>query len=116
MSDKLLDDYLVNFIECDISSNNISEDDIVHAFMAMRKCKAKALKKYWSVLFMYTTRDGFYVECQMLCRVPFIGHSVKSLFVECRTRQTMTLGKAMHSAKKESSSWQRFTLSKDTLL
>jgi hypothetical protein len=52
MSDNLLDDCLVNFIECDISSNNISEDDIVHAFMAMRKRKAKALKKFWSVLFM----------------------------------------------------------------
>jgi hypothetical protein len=42
MSDRLLNDCLVTFIECDIFST-ISKDDIVHAFMAMRKRKVKAL-------------------------------------------------------------------------
>jgi hypothetical protein len=58
-----------------------------------------------------TTGDGFYAECQMLCRVPFIGHSAMRLFAERRSRQNKTLGKdrftecralgkEMHSAKK----------------
>jgi len=42
MSDRLLNDCLVTFIERDIFST-VSEDGIVHAFMAMRKRKAKAL-------------------------------------------------------------------------
>jgi hypothetical protein len=60
----------------------------------------------------------------MLCRVPFIGHSAKRLFVERRSRQRKTLGKdrfaecralgkEMHSAKL--SSRQRFTLGKDDI-
>ena len=42
MGDELLNDCLVTFIEREIFSN-ISEDDIIHTFMAMRKRKAKAL-------------------------------------------------------------------------
>jgi hypothetical protein len=42
MSDRLLNDCLVTFIERDIFST-VSEDDIVHAFMAMRKRKVGAL-------------------------------------------------------------------------
>jgi len=40
MSDRLLNDCLVTFIEHDIFSS-VSEDDIIHAFMAMRKSKLK---------------------------------------------------------------------------
>jgi len=40
MSDRLLNDCLVTFIERDIFSS-VSEDDIIHAFMAMRKRKLK---------------------------------------------------------------------------
>jgi hypothetical protein len=43
MSDRLLNDCLVTFIERDIFST-VSKDDIVHAFMAIRKRKVKALK------------------------------------------------------------------------
>jgi hypothetical protein len=42
MSDRLLNDCLVTFIELDIFST-VSKDDIVHAFVAMRKHKVKAL-------------------------------------------------------------------------
>jgi hypothetical protein len=75
-----------------------------------------------------TTGDGFYAECQMLCRVSFIGHSVKRLFAERCSRPSKTLGKdrftecwalgkEMHSASlcREPSSRQRFTLDKDDL-
>ena len=43
------------------------------------------------VHFLITTGDGFFAECPRLCRVFFIGHSVKRLFTECQresTRQT----------------------------
>jgi hypothetical protein len=55
-----------------------------------------------------TTGDGFYAECETLCRVSFIGYSARTLFTECLTWQTMTLGKEralgkdMHSTKKVS--------------
>jgi hypothetical protein len=42
MCDELLNDFLVTFIEREIFSN-ISEDDIIHTFMVIRKRKAKAL-------------------------------------------------------------------------
>ena len=42
MCDELLNDCLVTFLEREIFSN-ISEDDIIHTFMAMRKRKAGAL-------------------------------------------------------------------------
>ena len=42
MSDELMNDCLVTFIDGEIFSN-ISEDDIIHTFMPMRKPKAKAL-------------------------------------------------------------------------
>jgi hypothetical protein len=42
MSDRLRNDCLVTFIERDIFSY-VSEDDIIHAFMAMRKRKTRAL-------------------------------------------------------------------------
>jgi hypothetical protein len=42
MSDRLLNDCLVTFIERDIFSY-VSEDDIIHTFMAMRKRKTRAL-------------------------------------------------------------------------
>ena len=42
MGDELLNDCLVTFIERGIFSN-ISEDDIIHTFVAMRKRKAGAL-------------------------------------------------------------------------
>ena len=42
MGDEILNDCLVTFIEREIFCN-ISEDDIIHTFMAMRKRKAKAL-------------------------------------------------------------------------
>jgi hypothetical protein len=42
MSDRLLNDCLVTFIERDIFSS-VSEDDIIHAFVAMRKRKTRAL-------------------------------------------------------------------------
>ena len=42
MSGRLLNDCLVTFIERDIFST-VSEDGIVHAFMATRKRKAKVL-------------------------------------------------------------------------
>ena len=42
MCDEFLNDCLVTFIEREIFSN-ISEDDIIHTFMAMRKRKAGAL-------------------------------------------------------------------------
>jgi hypothetical protein len=43
MSDKLLNNCLVTFIERDIFSN-VSEEDIIHSFMTMKKRKAKALE------------------------------------------------------------------------
>jgi hypothetical protein len=43
MSDQLLNDCLVTFIERDIFSN-VSEDDIVNLFMSMKKRKFKAIK------------------------------------------------------------------------
>jgi hypothetical protein len=41
MSDELMNDCLLTFIDGEIFSN-ISEDDIIHTFMAMRKRIAKA--------------------------------------------------------------------------
>ena len=35
----------------------------------------------------------------VICRVPNFGHSAKTCFAERRTRQNMTLGKDLHSAK-----------------
>ena len=55
-----------------------------------------------------TTGDGFFVECPRLCRVFFIGHSVKRLFAESQrestrqtnsTRQKGGLPSAEHSTK-----------------
>jgi hypothetical protein len=43
MSENLLNDCLVTFIERDIFSN-VSEDDIIHLFMAMKKRKSNALE------------------------------------------------------------------------
>ena len=51
-----------------------------------------------------------FAECNFFCRVLKVGHSAKSYFAECRTRQRYTLGKegfaecqalgkARHSAK-----------------
>ena len=40
MSDRLLNDCLLTFIERDIFSS-VSEDDIIHAFMTMRKKQIK---------------------------------------------------------------------------
>jgi hypothetical protein len=43
MTKNLLNDCLVTFIERDIFSN-VSEDDIIHLFMAMKKRKSNALE------------------------------------------------------------------------
>ena len=56
----------------------------------------------------HATGDGFFTECPRLCRVFFIGHSVKRLFAKCQrkstrqttgTRQKSGLPSAEHSAK-----------------
>ena len=52
-----------------------------------------------------TTGNRAFAECNFFCRVLKVGHSAKSYFAECRTRQRYTfaecqaLGKARHSAK-----------------
>ena len=43
MGENLLNNCLVTFIECAILSN-VSEDDIIHLFMAMKKRKSNALE------------------------------------------------------------------------
>jgi hypothetical protein len=43
--ENLLNGCLVTFIECDIFSN-MSEDDIIHLFMAVKKRKSNALDAY----------------------------------------------------------------------
>ena len=40
-----------------------------------------------------TTGNRGLAECKILCRVSKIGHSAKTFFAECRTRQRITLGK-----------------------
>jgi hypothetical protein len=46
-----------------------------------------------STLYHITTGNSIFAECHMLCRVPNIGHSAKTLFTECHSRQRFTLGK-----------------------
>jgi hypothetical protein len=48
MDDSLLNDCLVTFIEHAIFSN-VSEDDIIHLFMAIKKRKSKALEGQASI-------------------------------------------------------------------
>ena len=55
---------------------------------------------YCSYLFLfdlqaYTTTTGnrAFAECKLLCRVSKIGHSAKTFFAKCRTRQRIALGK-----------------------
>ena len=47
----------------------------------------------------YTTGNRDFAECKILCRVSKIGHSAKTFFAECCTRQRIALGKHGHSAK-----------------
>ena len=42
-----------------------------------------------------TTGNRNFAECHMLCRVLKLGHSAKSFFAECRTRQSKALGKEL---------------------
>ena len=46
-----------------------------------------------------TTRNRDFADCKILCRVSKIGHSTKTFFTECYTRQRIALGKHGHSAK-----------------
>ena len=41
----------------------------------------------------YTTGNRDFAECKILCRVSKIGHSAKTFFAECCTRQRIALGK-----------------------
>ena len=40
-----------------------------------------------------TIGNRVFVECKLLCRVLKMGHSAKTFFAECRTRQRIALGK-----------------------
>ena len=42
---------------------------------------------------LLTTGNRVFAECNFFCRVLKVGHSAKSYFTECRTRQRYTLGK-----------------------
>ena len=46
-----------------------------------------------------TTGNRDFAECKILYRVLKIGHSAKTFFAECYTRQRIALGKKGHSAK-----------------
>ena len=62
----------------------------------------KCDESIYAVLFDHhrlTTGNRAFAECKLLCRVSKIGHSTKTFFVECRTRQRIALGKKGHSAK-----------------
>lgn len=55
--ENLLIDCLVTFIECDIFSN-MSEDDIIRLFMAMKKRKSNALEAYEvSILILFLCKS-----------------------------------------------------------
>ena len=45
------------------------------------------------VLLIYSTGNRDFAECKILYRVLKIGHSAKTFFAECYTRQRIALGK-----------------------
>ena len=61
------------------------------------------ISTWWMITawMIYTTGNGNrdFAECKILCRVLKIGHSAKTFFAECYTRQIIALGKDGHSAK-----------------
>ena len=60
-----------------------------------------------------TTGNRSFAECNFLCQGLKVGHSAKSYFAECRTRQRYALPSVRHSLCRVSGTQQSETLSKD---
>ena len=94
---------------CPHESGDLSIETAMRAAMRGRDSTfsyCRAISELSVQLTTYTMGNRAFVECNFFCRGLKGGHSVKSYFAECRTRQRYTLGKegfakcqARHSAK-----------------
>ena len=75
-----------------------------HFMVSLIKCD----ESIYAVLFDHhrlTTGNRAFAECKLLCRVSKIGHSTKTFFVECRTRQRIALGKEFFAECRTLGKW-----------